>query len=77
MAEQQPEPGDEFKPGDVCNRPGIYRVVHGDEHTEEHEVTVVYHKRFPLCRQCGNHSRFTLVKLAQHIEDNEWFKKTD
>lgn len=74
MAEQNPKSGDEFKPGEKCKRSGIYRVAHDDEHTAEHEVTVVHGKPFPPCRDCGDHPRFTLVKGAQHIEHNEYFK---
>jgi hypothetical protein len=29
----------EYKPGDKVERSGIYRVIHDDEHTKEHEVT--------------------------------------
>jgi hypothetical protein len=67
--------GDQFKPGDECARSGIYRVVHDDEHTKEHEVTVVYGKTFPPCNHCGHHPRFILEKGAQHIDHNDWFKK--
>jgi hypothetical protein len=71
----EPKTGDEFKPGDICRRSGIYRVDHDAEHTEEHEVTVVYDKKFPPCNHCGDHPRFTLLRAAQHIDHNEWFKK--
>jgi hypothetical protein len=64
----------EYKPGDKVEHSGVYRVVHDDEHTEEHEVTCVFGKHFPPCNHCGNHPRFIAVKLAQHIEHNEWFK---
>jgi hypothetical protein len=63
----------EYKPGDDVPRSGIYRVIHDPTHTEEHEVTVVYGKRFPPCRDC-RHPRFVPVRLAQHIEHNKHFK---
>jgi hypothetical protein len=66
--------GDVFKPGDTCEQSGIYRVIHDNQHTKEHEVTVIYGKRFPPCNHCGNHPRFKLARRAQHIDQNQWFK---
>lgn len=66
--------GDVFKPGETVPRSGIYRVVHDTIHSEEHEVTCVYGKRFPPCNHCGHSVRFALVYPAQHIEHNENFK---
>jgi hypothetical protein len=63
----------EYKPGEIVEHSGVYRVVHDRTHPEEHEVTVVFGKRFPPCRDC-EHPRFIPVKLAQHIEHNEYFK---
>ena len=71
----EPAVGAEFKPGDECERSGIYRVVHDGEHVQPYEVTVLYGKKFPPCRQCGDHARFLLVGGAQHIDSNEWFKE--
>jgi hypothetical protein len=64
----------EFKPGDVVERSGIYLVTHDRVHTQKHEVTCVYGKKFPPCRGCS-HPRFELVHAAQHIEQNEHFKQ--
>jgi hypothetical protein len=66
--------GDVFKPGDEVPHSGIYRVVHDRNHTGEHEVTCVYDKKFPPCNHCGDHPRFVLLRMAQHIESNEHFK---
>ena len=63
-----------FEPGDKVEASGIYRVVHDRNHTQPHEVTVVFGKKFPPCNHCGPHPRFTLVKSAQHIDSNENFK---
>jgi len=71
----EPKKGDEFKPGDMCSRSGIYRVVHDVEHKIEHEVTVIHGKPFPPCRHCGQHPRFILERAAQHILSNEWFSE--
>jgi hypothetical protein len=62
-----------YKPGDTVQKSGIYKVLHDPKHTQEHEVTVVFGKKFPPCQSC-KHPRFKAVKLAQHIEQNEHFK---
>ena len=67
--------GDEFEPGDVVPKSGIYRVIHDLGHTQPHEVTCIYGKRFPTCHGCGHHPRFRLVTAAQHIETHELFKE--
>lgn len=64
---------DIFKPGQICEASGIYRVTHDPYHALSHEVTCVFGKPFPPCRGC-HHPRFQLVKAAQHIEQNEHFK---
>lgn len=64
-----------YKPGDTVPKSGIYKVTHDKNHADEHEVTVVYGKKFPPCNHCGKHPRFTLVRRAQHIDSNENFKK--
>jgi hypothetical protein len=66
--------GDTFKPGDTVPRSGIYKVTHDPNHTAPHEVTCVYGTRFPPCNHCGHHPRFTLVRAAQHVAQNEHFK---
>jgi hypothetical protein len=63
-----------FKPGDKVEASGIYKVTHDPRHAAEHEVTCVYGHKFPPCNHCGNHPRFTLVKAAQHVDQNEHFK---
>lgn len=63
-----------YKPGDDVEASGIYKVTHDPKHGGEHEVTVVFGKRFPPCKGCGDHPRFKAVKLAQHIEHNDHFK---
>ncbi len=65
--------GDKFKPGDKVQRSGIYKVLHDETHTENHEVTCVFGKTFPPCRDCGSGVQFELVRVAQHIESNEYF----
>ena len=64
-----------FKPGEKVPKSGIYRVLHDPAHHEEHEVTCVYGKIFPTCNTKGCHPRFVAVRLAQHVESHEHFKK--
>lgn len=65
--------GDVFKPGATVEHSGIYLVTHDTTHTQPHEVTCVFGKKFPPCRGCS-HPRFKLVRAAQHIESNDNFK---
>ncbi|HZY96215.1 MAG TPA: hypothetical protein VFE35_03850 [Candidatus Cybelea sp.] len=62
-----------YKPGDTVEASGIYKVTHDPNHTEEHEVTVIYQSKFPPCNKCGQHPRFRAVRLAHHIDNNEFF----
>jgi hypothetical protein len=66
--------GEVFKPGQTCQQSGIYQVTHDNYHTETHEVTCVFGEPFPPCNHCGDHPRFRLVRLAQHISNNDHFK---
>lgn len=74
MAGMSATKGDVFKPGDIVKQSGIYRVVHDPVHHKEHEVTCVYGKKFPPCRNCGRHVRFVLERAAMHIENHKEFK---
>ena len=65
---------DAYKPGDAVPNSGIYRVTHDKNHAAEHEVTVVYGKKFPPCNHCGQHPRFVLVRAAKHIDSSEHFR---
>jgi hypothetical protein len=58
----------------TVNQSGIYRVVHDPVHLKEHEVTCVYGKKFPPCKNCGRHVRFVLERAAVHIENHKEFK---
>ena len=67
---------DVFRPGDEVPHSGIYRVTHNPAHTEPHEVTCVYGKRFPPCHGC-QHSRFVLVRAAMHVGSHDFFRRYD
>lgn len=64
----------EYKPGDEVEASGIYKVVHDKTHSQEHEVTCVYGKKFPPCSGCKGSVRFVLVRKAIHISSSEHFK---
>ena len=65
---------EEFKPGDMVMKSGIYKVTH-DGHTHPHEVTCVMGEPFPPCNTCS-HPRFVLVRTAHHVAKHEHFKKS-
>lgn len=64
-----------YKPGDAVEASGVYRVTHPPKHASEHEITVIYGRQFPPCNGRGQHPRFKAVKLAQHIDANDHFKR--
>lgn len=65
---------DIFKPGEIVENSGIYKVIHDKNHVEEHEVTCVKGEPFPPCKGCGSHPRFKPVKLAHHVQNHKHFK---
>ena len=67
--------GAQFKPGEAVPHSGIYRVIHDPEHAQEHEVTCIFGKRFPPCRECDQ-PRFVFIRAARYIETQEHFKAT-
>jgi hypothetical protein len=64
---------EQFKPGQKVTKSGIYRVIHDDNHAEEHEVTAVIGEPFPPCRNCGDEARFELVRAAHHLKNHKLF----
>jgi hypothetical protein len=66
--------GETFRPGQMCKQSGIYRVTHDPAHSQPHDVTCVYGKPFPPCRDC-EHPRFTLARAARHIDTHDFFKR--
>ncbi len=53
-----------FKPGEVVQKPGIYKVVH-KVHREAHETSLRLNETFPACERCGSDVRFELVHPAR------------
>jgi len=66
---------EQFKPGDLCPRSGIYDVVHGGAHHDEHRVTMVKGEKFPPCKLCGENPRFAVAISAHHAPNHPHFKK--
>src|SRR5262249_4175355 len=64
----------EYRPGDTIDHSGVYRVVHGGNHTPEHEATILYGKRFPPCNRCGQEPRYYPVRLAPLIDESDDFE---
>jgi hypothetical protein len=64
----------EYKPGDIVDNSGIYKVVHDRYHAGEHDVTCVHGKKFPPCNHCGHNVRFILKYAAIHIDSSEHFR---
>lgn len=69
------EPGGQvFKPGEECPLSGVYRAVHDQGHTKDHEVTCVYREKFPPCNNCGHNVRFVLERGAPRVDVDDNFK---
>jgi hypothetical protein len=68
MAEQ------DFKPGDLVPKTGVYRVLH-HEHRAAHEATLRKHQHFPACARCGQLVRFWPAALAGSIEEDADFRR--
>ena len=66
--------GDEFGIGEKVPHSGIYDVLHDGHHSQKHQVTCIYGRKFPPCRGCGNEVRFRLAKPALHIDHDPEFK---
>lgn len=63
----------EYKPGEIITQSGIYKVIHDNNHHEDHEVTLIKNHTFPPCNHCGKHPRFVLVRAAIHISSHKLF----
>ena len=57
----------EYKPGEQVPESGIYKVEHDRKHRQAHQVTCIEGHKFPPCRDCGDHPRFSLVLGAVHV----------
>lgn len=54
----------QFRPGECVSQSGIYRVYH-DSHRLMHEAMLRANDIFPLCRECGDHVRFELLRATK------------
>lgn len=66
-------PSQEFKPGELVEVSGIYRVVHDNNHAQPHEVTSVKGEPFPPCHRCSHGVRFILARQTIHVKEHELF----
>jgi len=64
----------EHRANDDCPQSGVYRVVHDPQHTEDHDVTVLYGHVFPRCSHHGCNPKFALVAAGQNVHSNNWFR---
>jgi hypothetical protein len=63
-----------YKSGETVTDSGIYRVVHGTEHSGTFAFTLHAGKAFPPCEVCGDHVGYILLN-APAIETDEDFKQ--
>jgi hypothetical protein len=70
-----PVTGDVFKPGDVCNRSGVYRVLHDPNHADEHEVArnshcaiaavIMFDSSWNMVQFTSTHKTISRVRIVQ------------
>ena len=56
-----------IRPGALCDRGGIYQVIHR-EHRAPHKALVRVGDTFPRCRACGEAVRFRLIKQVSESQ---------
>ena len=64
----------QYQPGDIIEKSGIYRVTHERDHVVPHDVTCIAGAMFPSCNGCQN-PRFLLIQSAHDIETHEAFHR--
>jgi hypothetical protein len=67
---------DVFKAGDRAEFSGIYKVNHGKNHAEAHEVTAIYGDIFPSCLECLSAVQFELKTSAVHVSAHHNFNRS-
>jgi hypothetical protein len=68
------EPAKEYRAREVCGQSGVFCAVHSEQHTPDHDVTVLYGHIFPRCSHHGCEAKFVLVAAGQNVNSNNWFK---
>jgi len=63
-----------YWPGEKVPSSGVYRVVHTNNHTAAHDVTIARQSEFPLCNECGSRVYFILTKRGENIALNTYFR---
>lgn len=67
--------GRRYRSGEVVRQSGIYEVIHDREHREAHEVVMISGEYFPDCETCKEKVRFSLVRTAPYIFQDEDFEE--
>jgi len=62
-----------FRPGNKTRLSGVYKVVHGREHSAPHYVTMLFGDVFPSCLKCSDVVRFELAVSATHVNAHPHF----
>jgi hypothetical protein len=65
-----------YWPGEQIPESGVYSVVHTNNHTGSHDVTILREGDFPACNECGSRVYFTLTRPGQNIALNPHFRRT-
>jgi hypothetical protein len=65
-----------FHPGDEVPMSGIYKVTHRGHH-HDHEVTCLSGDQFPVCCQCREQVRFSLLIAAHAIHRHIHFYQAE
>lgn len=61
-----------FAPDEEIPESGIYQIVH--ESGEQDRGIFIRGGMFPPCDDCGNQVRYSIVRTAPHIFDDEDFR---
>lgn len=62
-----------FRAGDIVERSGLYRVLHGDERSET--LVLVQGQQFSSCACCRDGVRYQLLRAAPYIFEDEDFSE--
>ena len=62
-----------YEPGANVPATGIYEVEHKAQHRQSHQIILSDRERFPACEICDREVRYTLVRAAPFIAEDEDF----
>jgi hypothetical protein len=61
---------EQYIPGQTAQKSGLYRVHHGRNHRDDHDVVAICRDEFPGCRGCGGDVRYVLLQEVAYITHN-------